>query len=229
MAGSMNQTKDSRPQPVSSQMKSRKRGSAIVEFAIVAPLLILTLFGTVSLGIMLGRTVQVNQVCRDLAHMFVDGVDFTQTANQNLAVQLAQGTGMTANGGNGVVIFSRVMTVYQADCDAAGYSGSCGSLGQCVIVQRVVVGNSSLRASAFATPTPALMDASGNIAGSVYLQNTDPSVQTVGLAGLLTAAGEVGLIPQGSSVWITEVFFTAPDLSFLGVDTSGGAYARFIF
>ena len=229
MAASMSRPEGANQPAGPRRIKSRERGSTIVEFAIVAPFLIFTFFGTVGLGIMLGRTIQVNQVCRDLAHMFADGVDFTQTASQNVAVQLAQGTGMTANGGNGVVIFSRVITVYQADCDAAGYGGNCTNLGLCVITQRVVVGNQALRASAFATPTPALLDSAGNIANSVYLQNTDSSVQTTGLAALLVAAGEANLIPQGNSVWVTEVFFTAPDLSYLGTNPGGGSYARFIF
>ncbi len=229
MTARMSRPKGANQYVRSRRMKSRERGSAIVEFAIVAPFLILLFFGTVGLGILLGRSIQVNQVCRDLAHMFVDGVDFTQTANQNIAVQLAQGTGMTTNGGNGVVIFSRVITVYQADCNAAGYGGNCNNLGLCVITQRVVVGNPALRASSFATPTSTLMDSSGNISNSVYLQNTDSSVQTTGLAALLIAAGESTLIPQGNSVWVTEVFFTAPDLSFLGASTGGGSYARFIF
>lgn len=229
MTGGISKPKDLPQQAGSRGMTSRRRGSSILEFAIVAPFLILTLFGTVALGIMLGRTIQVNQVCRDLAHMFADGVDFTQTANQNIAVQLAQGTGMTANGGNGVVIFSRVMTVYQADCDAAGYTNTCNNLNLCVITQRVVIGNSGLRASAFATPSSALMDAAGNISNSVYLQNTDSSVRTTGLAELLIAAGETNLIPQGNAVWVTEVFYTAPDLSFLGANSGGGVYARFIF
>jgi Flp pilus assembly protein TadG len=229
MAGDMRKPKYLTQLAGSTRVKSRESGSAILEFAIVAPVLILTLFGTVSLGIMLGRAVQVNQVCRDLAHMYVDGVDFTQTNNQNIAVQLTQGTGMTANGGNGVVIFSRVMTVYQADCNAAGYNGTCNNLGLCVVTQRIVIGNSSLRTSAFATPTAGLMDASGNISPSVYLQNTDASVRTTALAALLTAAGEVNLIPDDNFVWITEVYFTAPDLAFLGTSTGGGTYARFIF
>ena len=66
----------------------RQRGSAITEFAIVAPCLVLTLFGTVGLGTMLGRYIQATTVCRDLAHMYVDGVDFTQTGSQNVALQL---------------------------------------------------------------------------------------------------------------------------------------------
>jgi hypothetical protein len=206
-----------------------ERGNAMLEFGIVAPFLIIALFGTISLGVMLGRTIQVNSVCRDLAHMYVDGVDFTRAQSQNIVVQLGQGTGMTANGGNGVVIFSRVMTVYQADCDAAGFSGTCGNLGQCVFTQRVVVGNSALRASNFGAPNAGLLDAAGNISNSAYLQNTDSTTRTTGLDTLLIAAGQPTLIPQGNFVWVTEVFYQAPDLSFLGNTTAGGSYARFIF
>ncbi len=83
---------------------SGQRGSTVLEFAIVAPCLLLLFFGSIGLGIMLGRYVQAVQVARDIAHMYSDGVDFTNTANKNIITeQLASGTGMTATGGNGVV------------------------------------------------------------------------------------------------------------------------------
>ena len=109
--------------------RTNRRGSTILEFAIVAPFLIVALLGVAGFGISLGRYIQALQVCRDVAHMFVDGVDFTQAGNQALIVLMAQGSGMTATGGNGVVIMSRISTVYQADCDAASYSGSCNNAG----------------------------------------------------------------------------------------------------
>ena len=134
---------------------------------------------------------------------------------------------MTAAGGNGVVLLSRISTVYQADCDAAGYSASCNNLNQAVITQRLLIGNSTLKTSAFGTPTSTLMDAQGNIAASVYLQNTDSSVRASGFTALLTAAGTTQ--QQGASAWVAEVFFQYPDIGFLGVNTAGGAYVRFIF
>ena len=213
-------------------MKSKRgttRGSTIVEFALVMPFLMIAFFWTAGLGIMLGRHIQTVQSCRDLAHLYVDGVDFTKSANQNLAVQLAQGTGMTATGGNGTVIFSRVITVYQADCDAAGLSSQCNNLGLCVFTQRIVLGNSALRSSTYGTPTSTLMDPQGNISASVYLANTDASVRTTGLAAALTASGQTLLIPQGNAVWITEVYFPYPDVAYLGPSTSGGTYSRFIY
>jgi Flp pilus assembly protein TadG len=214
--------------PMNQRNRSSERGSTILEFAIIAPGLVLLFFGSIGLGIMMGRYIQTVQTCRDVAHMYVDGVDFTQSANQNIVIQqLASGTGITATGGNGVVILSRITTVYQADCDAAGFSGSCNNLNNAVITQRISFGNAALRSSYFGTPTSTLMDSSGNIAPSVYLQNTDSSVQATGFTALLTAAGTVQA--QGDAAWVAEVFFTYPDISFLGTSTAGGAYSRFIF
>ena len=110
--------------------------------------------------------------------------------NRNLALQLAQGTGMTATGGNGVVILSRISTLYQADCDASGFSATCGNLGQAVFTQRLAIGNTALRASAFGTPNSALINAQGNISPSGYLQDTDSTTRATGFTPLLTAAGE---------------------------------------
>jgi Flp pilus assembly protein TadG len=215
--------------------RERQRGSTLLEFAIVVPCLTLLFFGTIGAGIMLGRYIQAVQVARDVAHMYSDGVDFTQTTPQSIILQLTAGTGMTATGGNGVVIFSQIQTVYQADCTAAGVS-PCTNVGLPVFVQRIVVGNSSLRTSAFGTPSAGLLDASGNISPSVYLSNSDPSVRTSGFEAALDAAsasaGGSSTPPaqqQGDTAYVAEVFFQYPDIGFLGQSTAGGAYTRFIF
>ena len=214
-------------------------GSTLLEFAIVAPCLMLLFFGTVGLGVMMGRYVQAVQVARDVAHMYSDGVDFTQATPQNIIVQqLAAGTGMTnsSNSGNGVVILSQVGTVYQVDCNAAGVS-PCTNAGIPVFKQRIVVGNATLKTSAFGTPNPAILNASGNITSSVYLSNSDPTVRATGFEANLDAAVQAatGGAPtppaqaQGDTSYVVEVFFTYPDIGFLGWSTAGGAYVRMIF
>ncbi len=216
--------------------KERLRGSTLLEFAIVIPSLVLLYFGTVGLGIMMGRYIQALQTCRDIAHMYSDGVDFTQTTPQNIIVQqLAAGTGMTATGGNGVVVLSQVQTVYAADCTAAGVS-PCTNQGVPVFTQRVVVGNSALRTSNYGTPSAGILNSSGNISPSVYLSNSDPSVRTTGFEAALdtasAAAGGSALPPnqaQGDIAYVVEVFFQYPDIGFLGWSTAGGAYTSFIF
>lgn len=219
--------------------RSRESGSAIMEFAIVAPCLMLLFFGTVGLGIMMGRYLQAVQVARDVAHMYSDGVDFSQTTPQSIIVQqLAAGTGMTtsSNSGNGVVILSQISTVYQVDCNAAGVS-PCTNLGVPVFKQRIVVGNATLKTSSFGTPNSMILNSSGNIASSVYLGNTDASVRTSGFETALDAAVQAatGAAPtppaqaQGDTAYVVEVFFTYPDIGFLGWSTAGGAYVRMIF
>ena len=204
--------------------RSRQQGTAIIEFALVAPFLVLTFLGTVGIGISLGRSIHSVQFCRDVAHMYAGGLDFTKAGNQAIAIQLAQGSGMTASGGNGVVIFSKIATVYQADCDAAGVA--CTNLGVAVVTQRVVIGNAALRPSNFGTPTPALLDALGNISANVYLTNSDSSVQATGFTPLLTTAGMTQ--QQGDSAWVAESYFVYPALNFF-FSSSPGVYTRFIF
>ena len=226
----MNQIKMNR------RRRERQSGSTILEFAIVMPGLVMLFFGTIGLGILMGRYIQAVQVCRDVAHMYSDGVDFTQTTPQNIIVQqLAQGTGITATGGNGVIILSQIHTVYQVDCTAAGIT-PCTNLNLPVFTQRIVVGNSALRTSVFGTPAPAILDASGSISPAVYLSNSNPTVRAAGFEAALDAAqvsaGGAGTAPaqaQGTAAYVVEVFFQYPDIGFLGWSTSGGAYTRFIF
>jgi Flp pilus assembly protein TadG len=232
-----------------SPRRLKQSGSTILELAIVFPMLTLLLFATVGLGVMLGRFITAEQICRDVAHMYSDGVDFSQTNNQNIIIQqLALGTGITATGGNGIIILSQIQTVYAADCTASSVS-PCTNQGVPVFVQRLYIGNQSLKSSSFGTPATADMDAQGNIAATIYMSNSDPNVSTSNFLGQLDnaisrAGGTTpGVAPacgavsasitcaqaQDNPAYVTEVFFTYPDIGFLGWSTAGGAYVRFIF
>jgi hypothetical protein len=219
---------------------SRQRGSTIVEFAIVVPFLTLAFFGTVGLGLMMGRYVQALTVARDVAHMYSDGVDFSKTANRDIVIQqLAQGTGITDAGGNGVIIFSKISSVYQVDCDAAGFGANCTNLNRPVFTQRLTIGDSTLRSGAFGTPASGILDGQGNIAPHYYMKNDDSSVLTTGFVEALDSATlrATGVAPthpppsqqQSENAYVVEVFFKYPDIAFLGWSTAGGAYAMFIF
>jgi len=221
-------------------IQHRKRGNqggnTLIEFAIVTPCLLLLFFGTIGLGLMMGRYVQAVQVARDVAHMYANGVDFTAASNRNIVTQqLASGIGMTDTAGNGVVVLSKVVTVYQADCDAAGLT--CANLGLPVFTQRVTIGQASLRTGDFGAPNSAILDSQGNIDPSVYMRNTNSSVRTSGFEAALDdailratgAAATVPAQPQGDIAYVVEVYFQYPDIGYLGWSTAGGAYARFIF
>lgn len=205
--------------------RRKEKGTAVVEFALSAPLLVLAFLGTTGLGITLGRSIHAVQYCRDLAHMYADGIDFSVTANKDLAVRLSQMPGMTTTGGNAVVIFSKIITVYAADCTAASVS-PCTNLGQAVVTQRVTVGNTALRSSDFNTPAAIILDPQGFISPAVYLSNSNPTVRATAFTPLLTAAGMTQ--QRGDETWVTETYFAYPALSFFFA-SSPGAYTRFMF
>lgn len=207
--------------------RSRKRksedGSALVEFVFSGLFWIPLLLGTMVLGLNIIRAIQVTQVCRDAGHMFSYGIDFSQAANQNLLLDLAQGLNMTTTTGNGVIILSAVIYVDSTACAAGGLQAnttSCPNMNQEVFTTRLVVGNSSLHASNFGTPNAGDMDASGNIQPSIYL--TDTSTRALGFSNLIS-------LSTGETAYLSEMFVVSPDLdiwSFLG---SAGANAQSIF
>ena len=210
---------------VRAPVRSRERGSAIIEFALVSIVLIPLLFGMLGVGINMGRMVQAVQVSRDVGHMYGVGIDFSQTANQNIAVAIAPGMGMTTTSGNGVMILSEISQVYQADCNAANLANNCTNIGQPVIINRIVIGNSSLSTSRFGTPSSSIVNSTGTISASNYITNN--TAIATGFASVLTAAGLT--LADGDVMYLSEVYFSTPDLSFLGTQASQGVYERSIF
>lgn len=207
------------PHPVK-QARPRQRGSAALEFALVVIAAVPLLFGTVAMGVTMGRGIQTIQVTRDVAHMYALGVDFSTTGAQNLATTLAQGFNLHSNG-DAVLIFSQIVTVYQADCNAAGMGGQCTNIGKTVFAQRIIIGNSSLRTSAFGTPPAQYIGSQGNIAPTDYYRQ--PTLVATGFGQLLSQG-------DGDTAWIVEGYFSTPDLSFLNSSNNGGGiYAREIF
>jgi Flp pilus assembly protein TadG len=204
-----------------------EKGNGLLEFAAVSIVIIPLFFGMVGAGIQLGRMNEAVQVCRDAAHMYARGVDFSQSGNQNILVSLATGTGMTVNGGNGVMMMSQIVQVYLADCTAAGLtSGQCSNLNQLVFVNRLVTGNAGLRVSNYGTPPANLVNAQGNIAASDYL--VKPSLVVTGsMATELTNSGLT--LNDGDIAYLTEFYESTPDLSFLGAGGTSGVYAKAIF
>jgi Flp pilus assembly protein TadG len=209
------------------KLSRKESGNALLEFAAVSIVVIPLFFGMVAAGIELGRMNEAVQICRDAAHMYARGVDFSQIANQNILVNLATGTGMTVNGGNGVITMSQIIRVYQADCTAAGLtSGQCANLNQLVFINRMVTGNSGLRPSNYGTPPSAYIDSLGNIAASDYLTRSNLVVS----GGMTTELTNSGLtLNDGDIAYLTEFYESMPDLSFLGASGSGGVYAKAVF
>jgi Flp pilus assembly protein TadG len=213
--------------PMNRQLNRNEKGNALLEFAAVSIVVIPLFFGMVSAGIQLGRMNEAVQICRDAAHMYARGVDFSLTANQNILASLATGSGMTANGGTGVMIMSQISQVYLADCTAAGLSaGQCSNLNQLVFINRLVTGNASLRSSNYGTPPANLVNSLGNIAASDYLTKSS-LVVTGSMVSELNTAGLT--LNDGDVAYLTEFYESMPDLSFLGAGGATGVYAKAVF
>jgi hypothetical protein len=198
--------------------KKREKGNTIMEFAICTLFVIPVLLGTFTLGMNLIRAVQVTQVCRDAGHMYVRQVDFSLDANKDIVVRLASGLGLQRTGGTGVVILSKITYIGDAQCTAAGLSGAaCVNRYQNVITQRLLIGNSSARASSFGTPNSNLIGSNGDVAN--YLTQT--SARATGFGSVLT-------LNAGELAFVSESYFPSPDYDMPGFSPSG-VYARAIY
>lgn len=198
---------------------SNQRGNTIVEFALVSMFLIPLLLGTVNVGMNLSRSIQVTQVSRDAGHMYVRFVDFSLDANKDIVVRLAQGLGMTRDGGNGEVTLSKVLFVGELECQAGGFeTWECPNYGYPVITQRQTIGNPDLAQSALGDPPAELMDPAGDIAD--YL--TEVSVRASNFNNILQ-------LQDGEFAYVSEAFFSSPEFDFPGFFENTSVYARTIF
>ena len=167
----------------------------------LAPLLI----GVFLVSNSASRTDQANQVSRDLASMYAQGMDFSSGANQAIALRVAEGLGMNLQAGEGVLILSKIRVVHEADCGSA--STDCANKGHAVITQRYVMGNPALRTSSFGTPGS--VDRSGNVRNwasdvSARAQDFSPSLK------------------QGEFTYAAECYLASPE-------SRNGVYSRAMF
>lgn len=213
----------------------------MMEFVLASLALTPLALGTTAIGLGLTRYMQVSSVCRSAASMFVRGADFTQPGYQRILAKIAEGLGIADSSGNivttgnGVVIFTVAMRVGDADCTSLGYGpgdGRCTNRYKTVVTRRVVVGNSSLRTSAYGTPSGGTQSAEGSYTANFYLLNPTAVVAAFGTAA--DDQGNVSSAPAhlaaGEVSYIAEAFFTAPEINlFPSVFNLEGYYQRSFF
>lgn len=194
-------------QAVEKRRTSRERGTAVMEFALVAPALIVIMMGVVTIGMNLSRLIRVNQVARDAGSMYVRSVDFSKPGNQDLLVRLSETLGITRTGGNGVIILSKITFMPQSKCSDLKLS-PCNS-NKHVITQRLTIGNASLFQSSIANPSSTLIGAQGLV--DKYMQHNS----AVAILPNLT-------LVDGQYAYIAEVYVR-------GVGTDRTVYSRALF
>ena len=109
-----------------------------------------------SIGVLLVNTSasqndHANEISRDVASMYAQGIDFSKSANREIILRAAEGLGVRIDQGQGVLIISKIRVVHDSDCPA-DQSRGCSNKGYPVITQRYVIGNAGLRSSSFGTP-----------------------------------------------------------------------------
>jgi hypothetical protein len=196
------------PNPVRPCLTIRpsEKGSSLIEFLLVTIFLIFPLLlGVFVFGMSLVRANQVSEVCRDAAHMYAYGVDFSQPGSQNMLVQLAQGLNMTMTGGNALVILSTVAYVGTNECSAGGYTtAKCTNLGKLVFVRRILIGNASLQVNTFGDPS-SLVGTGG------YIDPSDYAVKAAAIAN--NFSNVIALTASGQQAYMAETFVVSPDLN----------------
>jgi len=197
-----------------------ERGSTMLELALTLSVGLTLLLGVTGVGVRLGLTLSGTQLTRDVGHLYALGTDFSQAGAVSIAQTLSTSFSL-AKTGTAVLILSRIVQVYQADCTAAGLK-TCPNLNQPVFTQRIVLGNSSLYASSYGTPAANYLDASGNISSTNYY--TQSQLIAAGFGSVMTLA-------DGQMAYLTEGYFSMPQLDLLDPITSekGGYYVRFVF
>lgn len=222
--------------------KKWQGGQELIEFALAAMLLIGLLLNSFVTGMELIRSIQVNQVCRDLANMYIHGADFSIYAMQQLAQRLAHGLSLeigssfsgnsainTGNSGNSLVTLSRIMYVGSTtdpNCASVGAS-NCTNANSFVFTQRVQFGNGSLtsrKPSSLGNPSTSAISAAGIVQKPVTDAGAKlPSGAQTSVRGLWQVA-----LTDGQICYVAEFYAQSPDLT-LGSFSSGGAYARYFF
>src|SRR5271170_580850 len=165
-----------------------------------------------SIGILLvtnnaSQSEHANQISHDIGSMYAQGVDFSQSANQNIALSVAEGVGIDIHGGKGVLILSKIRMVHPSDCPPTP-AGKCDNKGYPVVTERYVLGNRTLRPSSFGTP--ASLDAAS---GKVRDWTNDLSARAANFASTLQ---------PGEVTYAAECYLTSPE-------SRSGFYSRTMF
>jgi hypothetical protein len=186
-------------------------GGAVIEFMFSTLIWVPLLLGVIGIGTELVREIEVTQVCRDAAHMYAYGVDFSQSSSQQLVLQAApSGLGLAQTGGNGAIILSTIRVISAADCQAGGLqpeSQHCPNLNLPVFTNQIVIGSTSLKSS-FDNPNPPPTDSTGAVSQNTTLTST--SDQTPLLTQLLPS------LAAGQVAYVGEVFVNNSDLAWTG-------------
>jgi len=232
--------------------RKTQSGQEIFEFALVAILLAPMFLGSFIVGMNLIRSIQCNQICRDLDDMYIHGGDFSTYSMQQEAQRLAQGLNLqvgasfngneqsnTGNSGNGLVTVTQIMYIgptTSSSCLAVG-ANNCTNHDSFVYTQQIQFGNGSL-ANASTVSVGQCPSAIMNTSGVVQNYITDSraaltssyqnNMKSLWQSSAEVTGGTATALTDQQVVYIVETYFQSPDLS-VGALAGNGVYARYFF
>ncbi len=239
--------------PHSRRRLSRQKGQETLMFGLLV-LFVYTplLLGMFVIGMNLIVNIQVNNMTRDLANLYIHGTDFSAYGAQQLAQQLATGLGLqfptfsstagvpntnqatnTATSGNGIVWVTQVMYVgatTDPQCATVG-AANCTNHDSFVFLQQIVFGNSALKMqkdTALGYPTGATLSTSGVVSNPLtdsHAALSAPNDAVLDALWQTTSNGQSSLV-DGQVVYVVESFFQTPTFSLGTAQTLPGTYAR---
>jgi hypothetical protein len=204
---------------IRTRVRPGMRGVAVIEFTLSLLVMVPLVLGVFVFGFRLIRALQMDQIARDLGHMYVRGVNFRNPGPVQNAQTLASGFNLSS-GGTSLVILSQVKIAQQADCDAGnpGPAGRpCPNLNLPVYTEQMTIGNTSAGASAFGTP-PVLSDFT-----------VSPSNMANGATSVAVGFANVLVLKPGEIAYVAEMFNQTPELNIPGFSGKPLVYARSIY
>jgi len=232
--------------------KKTQGGQEILEFALVAVLFVPMFLGAFIVGMNLIRSIQANQLCRDLDSMYIHGGDFSTYAMQQEAQRLAQGLGLqigasftgndqsnVGNSGNGLVTVTQIMYIgstASTSCVAVG-ANNCTNHDSFVFTQQIQFGNGTLANSNTVTVgqvPSAIVNSSGVVqnyitdARAALPGSAQTNMQNLWQNSSEVAGGTATALTDQQVVYIVETYFQSPDLN-VGALSGNGVYARYFF
>jgi hypothetical protein len=183
------------------------RATTVRLYAVGAIFLVPLSIGVLLVNSSASQNAHANEISRDVASMYAQGIDFSKTANRDIVLRAAEGMGVSIDQGQGVLILSKIRVVHDSDCPSEP-PVNCSNNGYAVVTQRYVIGNAALRASSFGTP--AKVDAA---TGNVRNWADDGSARAKDFT--------IRLNP-GESTYAAECYLTGPE-------SHTGVYSRSMF
>ena len=177
---------------VSKRRRQRQGGSVILEFAIMSWVLVYLGVGVAIIGMNLDRQLAVTHLSRYAADLMRADANLVNANVQNVLLKSARGLRMTNNGGESVIILSKLERC-----------ASGNNAGQTVVTRRIQIGNPQVHSSAIGTPSVIGGD------GTVYDYQSDASARAVLPNGTVLQVGQ--------DMVVAEVYARGSDIRFPGI------------